>query len=153
MVNTGFSGPIEVGFFLFKFYAYALGQKILEDCGSGHNYGNSDIKSIPIWEKFPNLNFCFRSKSELSKNSSLIGIPLYMDHSTATRTRIAFARICIDVNVDSPLPDEVFITYNDKTIVQRVEYAWRPSPCTKCSTFSHSDKACPLKLKIKQVQG
>ena len=111
----------------------------------------SDFKSIPIWVKFPNLNFRFRSKSAWSKISSLIGKSPLHGSFHSYWTQIAFARICIELNVDSTLPDEVFITYNNKTVMKRVEHAWRPSSYTKCSKFSHNDDTCPLKLQIKQV--
>lgn len=59
-----------------------------------------EFKTIFVWVKFPNLNFCFRSASSLSKLSSVIGNLLYMDEATALGTRLAFARVCIEVNVD-----------------------------------------------------
>ena len=36
--------------------------------------------------------------------------------------------------------------YKDKTIIQKVEYAWKPNPCRTCRTFNHGDKSCPLKI-------
>lgn len=35
--------------------------------------------------------------------------------------------------------------YKGKTILQKVEYAWKPIPCKSCATFDHGDNACPLK--------
>ena len=66
-----------------------------------------------------------------------------MDHATATGTRYAFARICVEVDVDAEFPSELRMKYKDKTIIQKVKYAWKPNPCR---TFNHGDKSCPLKI-------
>ena len=84
----------------------------------------------------------------------MIRNPICMDQASATGTRFAFARVCIEVGVDAELPSVIRMKYKDKAIMQRVEYAWRPNPCKKCRTFNHEDKACPLKAeqsKPKQI--
>ena len=68
-----------------------------------------------------------------------------MDHATATGTRYAFARVCVEVRIDAEFPTELRMKYKEKTIFQRVEYAWRPSPCKTYRTFTHGDNSCPLK--------
>lgn len=45
--------------------------------------------------------------------------------------------------------------YKGKTILQKVEYAWKPTPSKSCATFDHGDNACPLKgpaPKPRQIQ-
>lgn len=149
--------PMAKGFFLFKFAAYDIGQRILDE-GPWFVYGHTlilkrwagyitmyrqNLESNPVWVRLPNLNFCFRLNSALSKIASVIGNPICMDHPTAAGTRYAFARICVEVDVDAEFPCELRMRYNDKTIIQKVEYAWRPNPCKTCRTFDHGDKSCP----------
>ncbi|XXG79967.1 hypothetical protein AAC387_Pa09g0930 [Persea americana] len=69
-------------------------------------------------------------------------------------SRYAFARVCVEVGIDAEFPTELRMKYKEKTIIQKVEYAWRPHPCKTCRTFTHGDNSCPLKgaqQKQKQV--
>lgn len=77
-----------------------------------------------------------------------------MDHATATIMIFSFVRVCIEVGIDAELPTKIRMKYNGKTIMQKVEYEWKPNSCKSCHTFDHGDKACPLKLdsnKPKQI--
>ena len=155
--------PMADGFLLFKFHSYDAGQWILDDGPwfvSGRplilrrwtadiSMSRDNLETIPVWVRLPNLNFCFRTSSALSKIASVIGNLKCMDHATATGTRYAFARVCVEVGLDAEFPTELRMKYKEKTIFQRVEYAWRPSPCKTCRTFTHGDNSCPLK----DVQG
>lgn len=91
------------GFYLFKFHHHDAGQTILDE-GPWFVHGHplilrrwskdiamyrKKLETIPIWVRFPNLNFCFRSSSALSKIASVIGRPICMDHATASGTRFA----------------------------------------------------------------
>ena len=113
-----------------------------------------NLETIPVWVRLPNLNFCFRTSSALSKFTTVIGNPICMDHATATGTRFAFARVYVEVGIDAEFPTELRMKYKDKTILQKVEYAWRPSSYKTCKTFTHGDNSCILKTvqhKPKQV--
>ena len=156
------------GFYLFKLRNYDAGQVIL-DGGPWLVHGHplvlqrwtEDIEMFRqtfettlVWVHFPNLNFCFRTRSALSKIASVIGKPICMDHATAAGTRFAFARVCIEVGIDADYPAEICMKYRGKTIVQKVGYAWKPNPCKACNTFDVGDGACPLKVsasKPKQI--
>lgn len=60
------------------------------------------------------------------------------DKATEKQQRLDFARICIEIDAESDLPDEVHIKMNGQSIVVRLEYQWLPSRCTKCKVFDHS---------------
>ncbi|XXG82787.1 hypothetical protein AAC387_Pa10g0678 [Persea americana] len=159
---------LSEGFYLFKFNSYDASQVILDN-GPWFVHGHplvfrrwtEDIEmcrqmfeTIPVWVRFPNLNFCFRTSNALSKIASVIGRPICMDHATTAGTRFAFARVCIEVGLDADFPGEIRMKYKGKTILQKVEYAWKPNPCKACHTFDHGDKACLLKVsapKPKQI--
>lgn len=114
------------------------------------NMCQQDLETIPIWVRLPNLNFCFRTNFALSKIASVIGNPICMDHATTAGTRFVFARICVEVGIDADYPTELRMKYKDKTIIQKVEYAWKPNPCKASKTFNHGEKACPLKQDTTQ---
>lgn len=74
-----------------------------------------------------------------------------MDKATATGIRLAFARLCVEVNLESILPSEVTIEYKDMIFTRAVEYACRPNPCKRCQTFNHGETSCPMKGTVKQA--
>ncbi|KAK1304881.1 hypothetical protein QJS10_CPB11g01426 [Acorus calamus] len=91
------------------------------------------LNSIPLWIKFPNLPLHFWSPTCIGKIASLIGSPLYLDSPTAMRTRSAYARVCIEVEAGSELPDEVFVEIrNGDREAIKVTYDWKPKACTHC---------------------
>lgn len=156
--------PMADGFILFKFPTYDHGNQVLDE-GPWFVYGRplilrrwttnitmcrQELDTIPIWVRLPNFNLYFRTNSALSKITSVIGNPICMDHATAAGTRYAFARVCVEVGVDAEYPTELRMKFKDKTIIQKVEYAWKPNPCKTCKTFNHGDKACPLKMDSSQ---
>eukprot|EP00268_Persea_americana_P024514 TRINITY_DN23926_c0_g1_i3.p1 TRINITY_DN23926_c0_g1~~TRINITY_DN23926_c0_g1_i3.p1 ORF type:complete len:208 (-),score=27.47 TRINITY_DN23926_c0_g1_i3:37-660(-) len=117
--------PMADGFMLFKFHSYASGQQVLDE-GPWFVYGRplilrrwtedismyrDNLETTPVWVHLPNMNFCFRTTSALSKIATVIGNPICMDHATATGTRYAFARVCVEVDVDAELPTCSSLSY------------------------------------------
>ncbi|XXG82823.1 hypothetical protein AAC387_Pa10g0710 [Persea americana] len=109
------------GFLLFKFHSYDAGQQILDE-GPLFVYGSplilrrwtadismsrDNLESIPVWVRLPNLNFCFRTSSALSKIATVIGNPICMNRATSTGTRYAFARVCVEIGIDTDFPTEL----------------------------------------------
>ena len=131
-----------------------MGCLILRRWSEAITMHRENLDTIPVWIRLPNLNFCFRTNSALSKIGSVIGNPICMDHATAAGTRYAFARICVEVDIDAEFPSELRMKYKEQTIIQKIDYAWKPNPCKACRTFTHGEKSCPLKIdnsKPKQV--
>ncbi|KAK1297672.1 hypothetical protein QJS10_CPB15g01199 [Acorus calamus] len=101
------------------------------------------LTSIPIWVKFPNLPLHFWSKECLGKIASTVGTPLFMDSTTQRATRISYARVCVEVLADQPLPDSVTIESTiDGYEVFPIVYDWKPQACSHCHTFGHDDALC-----------
>ncbi|KAK1312261.1 hypothetical protein QJS10_CPA07g00479 [Acorus calamus] len=66
-----------------------------------------------------------------------------MDSSTATRSRIEFAHICVEISAHSPFSESISLGEDGVFKDIQVEYEWKPSPCRTCNTFGHSDSQCP----------
>lgn len=72
-----------------------------------------------------------------------MGTPLKADLLTATIGRMSFARVLIEVDVNSNIPDFVPIKgYLEKDSVA-VTYEWYPAQCPKCSKWGHKESLCP----------
>lgn len=62
-----------------------------------------DLKTVPIWVKFPNLMLSCRTVNGMSKLASCIGNPICMDEQTANGKRLAFAKVLVEISVGSKL--------------------------------------------------
>ncbi|KAK1278351.1 hypothetical protein QJS04_geneDACA014814 [Acorus gramineus] len=114
------------------------------------------LETIPIWIRFPALPLHMWGTRLIRKLASAIGKLLYMDTATANRSRIAFARVCIEISSHSDLPDSIL--YREEGIWKDilVEYEWKPSPCPACSTFGHSSAQCvvtPTQVHVASKEG
>ena len=77
----------------------------------------------------------------------MIGKPLHVDKTTASRRRITYARICIEVDASEEwITDfELESSYGKPPISVKVEYQWTPSRCSECKCFGHN---CQVKNRI-----
>lgn len=71
-----------------------------------------NFKEISLWIKFPNLHLCCWHKKGFSKIASKVGIPLAVDALTASKSCIAFARMCVQISPSSTLPEEITFKLN-----------------------------------------
>ncbi|KAK8598769.1 hypothetical protein V6N13_094729 [Hibiscus sabdariffa] len=79
----------------------------------------------------------------LSYIANVVGVPLYMDSVTASRTRLEFAKVCVELEVDASTPKHINVLLRDgSTTAIRVWIPWIPSRCSNCKLFGHSDKGC-----------
>lgn len=79
----------------------------------------------------------------LSVVVSGVGSPLYTDHRTMDRTRIDFARVCVEVDASTELMREVEIQDSEGLVFSvLVDYDWEPDFCSMCKCFEHSYSTC-----------
>ncbi|RAL53724.1 hypothetical protein DM860_015452 [Cuscuta australis] len=105
-----------------------------------------ELTDIPIWVRFPDLDPKYWSLSGLSKLGSIIGKPVKRDKATATKSKLDFARIQIEVGIQKSFPEMVqFIDEDSRVISQKVEYEWSPTRCTLCKKLGHLEEECRQK--------
>lgn len=90
--------------------------------------------------------------------ASALGLPLYMDKVTATKERLAFARICIEIDAMKVIPKTIELVLPNKVVHVQVEVPWLPLKCSKCRVFGHADRNCNKNVTIdrkfqKEVKG
>jgi hypothetical protein len=67
---------------------------------------------------------------------------------TEEQQRLGFAKVLVEVDVDSALPKDLVVDVGDgKLITFGVEYPWLPIKCTQCKSFDHSVHACTQEEK------
>ncbi|GAV66295.1 DUF4283 domain-containing protein/zf-CCHC_4 domain-containing protein, partial [Cephalotus follicularis] len=107
-----------------------------------------DCKSIPVWEKLSMVPVQYWIKLGLSYIASVLGKPLHMDVNTTKRHALTFARVCVDMAATSTFPDNIILELEDgNTTTIGVEYPWRPTSCTLCKVFDHSNKKFPRAIR------
>ncbi|KAK4731748.1 hypothetical protein R3W88_024736 [Solanum pinnatisectum] len=115
-------------------------------------FTRDELYTVPIWVKFPRLEFKYWSAKGLSKIGSLVGKPLMVDQHAEKKIRRSFVRLLIEVEMDSELPDNVWFK-NERGILlePKVLYDWFPSLCKHCKKYGHTDTTCKKKNAIKKT--
>ncbi|XP_020262717.1 uncharacterized protein LOC109838707 [Asparagus officinalis] len=102
-------------------------------------------QNYPIWVQFPNLRLNLWSSTGISKIASLIGCPIATDKLTASRPRLSYARVLLEVDLPfkEPLPDQIEIQGPDgKSYHQKVVYEFKPRWCSFCNSVGHDSQHC-----------
>ncbi|KAF7113433.1 hypothetical protein RHSIM_RhsimUnG0127000 [Rhododendron simsii] len=142
----------DEGFFFFQFDKVGALREVVE-AGPWHFWGQlsvlkqwhphmcfekDQVKKIPIWAQFYNVPLDLWTAQGLSYVASAVGKPLYADQMTEQCRRLNYAKICVEVDVDSILPDSFdLILANGDSFTIKVWYPWKPLKCAKCNVFSH----------------
>ncbi|XP_031120233.1 uncharacterized protein LOC116023377 [Ipomoea triloba] len=104
-----------------------------------------DVESpiVPVWIALEGLPPHLHVKRAIYSIANLIGTPLKVDNSTLLRNRPSTARVCVELNVSIPPPEQVWITngsYGD--FAQLVIYEHIPQYCKTCRKFGHLQSVC-----------
>jgi len=108
--------------------------------------------SIPAWVKLHKLPLECWTASGFSRIASTIGRPIHVDQATATKKRLDYARVCIEISAGDELPDEVIVKINGDAVAVRVEYQWIPPKCTACKVFGHKCNPKPSPTPANPVE-
>jgi hypothetical protein len=101
------------------------------------------LSSVPVWINLHNLPLEFWNATCLSHFASGVGIPICVNSVTEEQRRLGFARVLVEVAVESEFPKEIdVVDLNDRIIKIGVEYPWVPIKCKKCSFFGHATHTC-----------
>lgn len=115
---------------------------------------NINLSKIPALLHLKGVPLELFNKIGLSHIASVIGIPLCMDSITATRKRIAYAKVCVEVDVSKEIPSSVKLILKDGSESSiEVEVPWYHVKCTNCNVFGHSLKTCSKTGKINGESG
>ncbi|KAL0304584.1 UNVERIFIED_CONTAM: Cytokinin dehydrogenase 7 [Sesamum radiatum] len=70
------------------------------------------------------------NKIALYTIASMIGTPLQIDDSTFNQSKMSKARICVEIDLNQPLMEELDLLIHGATITQKVVYEQVPQYCT-----------------------
>ncbi|GMP85741.1 hypothetical protein CsSME_00038783 [Camellia sinensis var. sinensis] len=123
---------------------------VLKKWHSMMKLSKDQLDKIPIWVKLFNVPMEYWDDDDLSRIASAIGELLYMDRLTAHGDRVSFAKVCVEIRVDSILPTDFLIKCEGENIEVGVEYLWKPAKCTKCQVFAHADDRC-IRTQVENI--
>ncbi|VFQ58792.1 unnamed protein product [Cuscuta campestris] len=129
-----------------KYYQFDNKPMLVMEWSPGLKFEPNELQDIPIWIQFPSLNIKYWSTSGLSKLGSLIGRPIKRDNATATRTKLEYARIQVEVHAKQEFPKEInYMDEYGRLITQEIVYEWKPSLCNHCKKLGHEEETCKKK--------
>ncbi|KAK1270522.1 hypothetical protein QJS04_geneDACA004225 [Acorus gramineus] len=102
----------------------------------------SQLTSISVWIRLPNLPLHLWTPTGIGKVTSAIGTPLFMDTATCMQTHISYATVCVEIEAGQPLCDSISVIHNGEVEHYHVQYEWKPIACSACSTFGHDNAMC-----------
>ncbi|GMI69541.1 hypothetical protein HRI_000623400 [Hibiscus trionum] len=98
---------------------------------------------MPVWVQLYNVPLELYTRLGLSYIASGLGVPLYMDSITASRERLEFAKVCVEIVAGASVPRAIPVKMKDGSIVMvKVKLPWMPASCSACKVFGHSSKQC-----------
>ena len=81
----------------------------------------------------------------------MIGRLICADSMTESCTRLSYANICVEIEVDSELPSSFDFRFaNGDSVVIGVKYPWRPLRCGKCRAFGHDEAHCVGDVQVQE---
>lgn len=109
------------------------------------------VESIHLWVTLPDLGYQFWREDMLSRIVSKINKPLVTDKLTASRKRMSYLRIIVEVSADRPLKDKVVLRGPlGEEHIQFIQYEWKPWHCIECKRFGHMHGHCNGKPTLRK---
>jgi hypothetical protein len=116
---------------------------ILRPMSEYFDFSSLEMSQVPVWIKFPNLPLKCWTPRCLSKLASVLGMALQCDKLTATKERVSYARMLVEIDLLAGLRSSINVTLpNGNTLIQRVIYETLPKFCKHCKVLGHSTGAC-----------
>ncbi|KAL0919446.1 hypothetical protein M5K25_011541 [Dendrobium thyrsiflorum] len=148
---------LSEGFFLFKFSTqedyelvwtrgawFILGRPFIFQKWTPHfSPKREEFNSVPIWFKIHDLPLCCWTPIGISKIATKIGTPMAVDALTASKSRLTYARVCVQVDNTATYPEHIPISVTGKLFNLKIEYEWKPDLCGLCKSLNHSTNSCP----------
>ena len=73
----------------------------------------------------------------------LLGKPIGSATQTQDRKVISYARICVEVDLNNPLPNSMEICMGSVSWIQQLDYETLPFRCRLCHEYGHLLRRCP----------
>ncbi|TYK26644.1 hypothetical protein E5676_scaffold313G002900 [Cucumis melo var. makuwa] len=112
------------------------------------------FNSILVWIRLDRVPMELWTKSGLVFVASVVGKPITLDLAIKETRRLSYARVCVELDVDSPMPAEITVNLRRANFIVTINYEWKPHKCKLCCAFGHSGGKCPINVdkSFKQLE-
>jgi hypothetical protein len=102
----------------------------------------NDIPSVvPVWVRLPHLPFHCWGDEVLKSIGDTLG--KFIDRDEPKSSMYSCARICVEVDLEKGLPEEIKLKLDDWTYIQKLDYEQLPFKCKSCHEYGHFSRNCP----------
>ena len=98
---------------------------------------------VQVWVRLPHLPLHCWNADSLESIGNKLG--KYIDRAES-KDQYACARICVEVDLETGLPEAINLTVVDWWHVQELEYEQLPFKCRHCHGYGHFTKNCKKKV-------
>ena len=111
-----------------------------------------DVPSaVLFWVRLPHLPLHYWNLDSLEAIENMLG--KYIDRDDQ-KDQFSCARICVEVDLETVLPEAINLTVADWAHIQELDYEKNPFKCRFCHGYDHFARNCKKKSKdeIEQVK-
>ncbi|XP_059076766.1 uncharacterized protein LOC131876024 [Cryptomeria japonica] len=114
---------------------------------SGFNSTEDLPSRVPVWIRLPRLPLEFWREDILRQITALLGKPTTIAHQSLDKKVISYARICVEIDLNNPLPNSLEICLGSSSWIQQLDYESLPFHCRVCHEYGHLQWQCPRVFK------
>ncbi|XP_057868067.2 uncharacterized protein LOC131075253 [Cryptomeria japonica] len=118
---------------------------------SGFNATKDLPTRVPVWVRLPWLLLEFWREDILLRIAALLGKPAAIAQNTLEKKVFSYARICVEIDLNNPLPDSLEIFIGSASWIQPLDYESLPFRCRFCHEYGHLQRQCPRAPKAAGV--
>ncbi|XP_057831869.1 uncharacterized protein LOC131042571 [Cryptomeria japonica] len=98
---------------------------------------------VLVWVRLPWLPLEFWREDIFSLVASQLGKPVGPSRQTMEKKVITYARVCVEIDLNKPLPDSIEIRLGSSSWIQQLDYETLPFRCRFCHEYGHLQRVCP----------
>eukprot|EP00253_Pinus_taeda_P020851 PITA_20851 len=108
-----------------------------------YNPDAEKLLAAPIWVRLFGLPTEFWHPEILEGIGNSIGAFVKVAETTKRGKFTSYARICVYMNIEEPLPEYVEVEYHDEIWQHPIDYEHIPFRCRRCHEYDHLFRECP----------
>ena len=117
---------------------------------AGFNPSEELPNQVPVWVRLPRFPIECCREDVFHMLASMLGKPVGSSTQTLGKRVMTFARICVELDLSRPLPDEVEMCAGSHSWVQQLDYETLPFRCRLCHEYGHLLRRCPKAKSAEQ---